>query len=264
MKDKEIKSEKEKRKKFHIENPRLFMLIADIICFLALIVMLFLGGRYIINEIFKSKYDDGKYDTKLEKTLLKMNFPEGYLPYYNLGNAEYKEENYDAAISYYKKALEKNPSHKKERECDIRVNLALAMLKKINWDEMENEKDVQRIIRQLKSARNVLTEEGCSNPDNPNGHNKEAEQLKKDIDDMLDKLQQEQEQQNQDQNDQNQQNNDDSGNNNQFSDREQDLKDKLDQQITDSLQEHNQAEQDHQNQESGAGSGSYGNGDKTW
>lgn len=257
--------------KMNIEHPRRFMLIIDIVCLLILFAAFFLGAKYIINEIFISKYNDGEYKTGSEKGLTEFNFPEGYVPYYNLGNAYYKQGEYDKAISYYKKALTENPPHSGERECDIRVNLALAMLQKIDWSNMETEKDVERVIRQLKAARNVLTEEGCANPDDPNGHNKEAEQLKKDIDDMIEQLQQNQEdQQNNDDQDDQQQNNDnnqDDQNNDSNSDREDELRDELEDQMTQNQQEHQDGEdqmQQYQEEQNGGGGGGSGYDGKTW
>ncbi|SEG01397.1 Tetratricopeptide repeat-containing protein [Eubacterium ruminantium] len=254
--------ESQKKQKFHIENPRAFMLVTDIICALVLALALYFGIRYIMNETFINHYEDEQYETSIMDKLSHLNYYESYLPYYNKGNAEYKNGNYDKAIAAYKKALDENPPHRGEKECDIRVNLALAMIAKIDFSEMTDEKDVQRIIRQLKAARNVLTEEGCANPDNPDGHNKEAEQLKKDIDDFLDQLQQQQDQDDQqdDQQDQDQ-NNDEQ--NNQFSDRENDLKEQLENQMTDSLQEHSDAEKEKEEKENGIDWDNYGLG-KTW
>ena len=83
-------------------------------------------------------------------------------------------------------ALEAHPGEKKE--CDIRVNLALAMLKKINFDHLDTEKDKENAIRTLQAARNVLCEKGCADPYGTDGHDPEAEQLKQDIDKMLEEL----------------------------------------------------------------------------
>ena len=184
MEEKRDTSSRRRDEKLHIENPRSFMAIIDIVCVLLLICGLFLVVRFVMNEIFLRRYDRKVYSTKYEEPLLVMNFPDSYLPYYNLGNVAYQNGDYDEAISNYKKALEIGAPHE-DKECNIRVNLALSMLMKIDWANMTTQKDVERAIRQLKAARNVLTEEGCANPDDPNGHNEDAEKLKKDIDDML-------------------------------------------------------------------------------
>ena len=252
MEENRKSSSRRRDEKFHIENPRSFMAIINIVCVLLLICGLFLTVRYIMNEIFLRRYDKGTYSTKYEEPLLKMNFPDSYLPYYNLGNVAYQNEDYDKAISYYKQALEVGAPHE-DKECNIRVNLALAMLMKIDWTSMTTEKDVQRAIRQLKAARNVLTEEGCANPDDANGHNEDAEKLKKDIDDMLEQLQQSGESGNdqddqQDQQDQNQDQQEDQEKK-ESSKREDDLKDALDKQKQDSMQERQEAEQEKQQQE---------------
>ncbi|HBZ02509.1 MAG TPA: hypothetical protein DEO83_01675 [Lachnospiraceae bacterium] len=188
-----IAAEKKKDREefFKIEDPIGFMKIIDIISVVLLVISLFLGIRYLINSVFVYKYNHGgyeagNYNVKLEEFLSKLNIPEGYVPYYNAGNASYQNGDYDSAISYYKDALESHPTEKKE--CDIRVNLALAMLKKIDFDHLETEKQKANAIRQLQSARNVLVEKGCADPYGTNGHDPEAEQLKQDIDKMLEEL----------------------------------------------------------------------------
>ena len=82
------------------------MAIIDIVCVLLLICGLFLVVRFVMNEIFLRRYDRKVYSTKYEEPLLVMNFPDSYLPYYNLGNVAYQNGDYDEAISNYKKALE--------------------------------------------------------------------------------------------------------------------------------------------------------------
>ena len=275
MEEKRDTSSRRRDEKLHIENPRSFMAIIDIVCVLLLICGLFLVVRFVMNEIFLRRYDRKVYSTKYEEPLLVMNFPDSYLPYYNLGNVAYQNGDYDEAIANYKKALEIGAPHE-DKECNIRVNLALSMLMKIDWANMTTQKDVERAIRQLKAARNVLTEEGCANPDDPNGHNEDAEKLKKDIDDMLEQLQQQNDsgdsndqqddQQNQGQDEQQEPEKKES------TKREDDLKDKLDDQKRDSMQERQQAEQDKQNEieakennqnpQGGMGGNSYDG--KTW
>ncbi len=257
---------KRRDEKLHIENPRSFMLIIDILCFLLIIMGIFLGVRFILNEIFKSRYNKQVYSEKYIEDLTGINFPESYLPYYNLGNVHYQNGEYDDAIANYKTALEISASHRGHKECDIRVNLALAMLAKIDWQGMSGQKDYQRAIRQLKAARNVLTEEGCANPDDPNGHDADAEQLKADIDKILEQMQKNSDSSDSDednQNDDNQQGQDDKEQQNpKDSKREDELKDALDEQKKNSMKERQQAEQDKNNQENGGGYNEYDG--KTW
>lgn len=275
MEEKRDTSSRRRDEKLHIENPRSFMAIIDIVCVLLLICGLFLVVRFVMNEIFLRRYDRKVYSTKYEEPLLVMNFPDSYLPYYNLGNVAYQNGDYDEAISNYKKALEIGAPHE-DKECNIRVNLALSMLMKIDWANMTTQKNVERAIRQLKAARNVLTEEGCANLDDPNGHNEDAEKLKKDIDDMLEQLQQQNDSGNSDnqQDDQQNQGQDEQQEpeKKESTKREDDLKDKLDDQKRDSMQERQQAEQDKQNEieakennqnpQGGMGGNSYDG--KTW
>ena len=258
--DNTLNSDRRRIEKFKIENPRRFMLFIDIACGIMLIAAIFLGTRFILNEIFRSRYNHQIYSNDYEESLLKLNFPESYLPYYNLGNAEYKNGNYDKAISNYKKALELGPQHNHEKECDIRVNLALAMLAKIDWANMKTQKDGQRAIKQLKAARNVLTEEGCANPDDPNGHNAEAEQLKADIDKMLEEMQQNsnQSEDNQEQDDQGQGNQEQEPDKKENSQREKEIQDALDNQKKDTMQERQRTQDDIDNeQQTGGGYSSY-------
>ena len=183
-----IREEKrqDREARFQIEDPIGFMRIINIVGGILLFIALFLGIRYLINLGFVIKYNNGIYSAKTEEFLSKVNIPEGYVPLYNAGNAYYMTEDYDSAISSYKDALDAHPTEKKE--CDIRVNLALAMLKKVDFDNLDTEKQKQNAIRQLQSARNVLVEKGCADPYGTNGHDPEAEQLKQDIDKMLEKL----------------------------------------------------------------------------
>lgn len=162
--------------------------ILDLISLLLLLAGIFLGIRILTNESFLKAEKRGEDAGKGETRLLKMNIPSGYVPYYNLGNSAYKKGNYDAAIGDYKKAL--GYSMPRDRECPIRVNLALAMIHKIDFASLNSEKDINGAIMQLQAARNILTKKGCADPEGTNGHNPEAEQLKEDIDKMIEELQQ--------------------------------------------------------------------------
>lgn len=105
-----------------------------------------------------------------------------YIIQYSYGNFAYNQKKYEEAINKYESALKLFPP--KSKECRIRINLALAMLKTINNGDNANIK-----LKTLQKARDVITEKGCANDEDDKGHNKEAEKLKKDIDREIEKLQ---------------------------------------------------------------------------
>lgn len=177
---------KDREERFKIENPVKFMRIITAVGIFFALIAAFFAMKYIVNLVFLINYDNGSYSVETEEFLQHLNIPEGYLPHYNAGNAHYKLQEYDKAIAEYQMALQARPSEKKE--CDIRVNLALAMLQKIDFEHLETEKDKENAIRILQAARNVLCEKGCADPVGTNGHDPEAEQLKQDIDKMLEEL----------------------------------------------------------------------------
>jgi tetratricopeptide (TPR) repeat protein len=252
--DKErIRAEKQadREARFKIEDPIGFMRIINIASVILLIIALFLGIRYIINGAFLLNYSHGNYSPRSQEFLQKVNIPEGYLPYYNAGNAYYMLEDYDSAIDCYKSALESKPTEKKE--CDIRVNLALAMLHKVDLDNIKTEKQKANAIRTLQSARNVLCEKGCADPYGTEGHDPEAEQLKQDIDKMLEELGAEPEP-DQNQDDQQQGGKGKQDEQKQKSKREQQLEKDLEKQKEKSMEERRDAD----NQKSMTGSGESG------
>ena len=106
-----------------------------------------------------------------------------YMLWYNYGNSLYNKGDYKGAMSAYEIALNLFPS--KYKECKIRINMALSMLKMINQDY-----DIASRINVLNIAREVLTDEGCANKYDDNGHSEEAEKLKKDIDREIAELEQ--------------------------------------------------------------------------
>ena len=118
---------------------------------------------------------------------------ENYVVPYNLGNAEYQKQNYDKAISYYVTALSKKLPEN-EKECMIRVNLALSICHTIDFEslDLEDTDAVLEAITVLYEARYVLTEKGCASEPvgSSDGHYENADKLRKDIDDMLQYLSQ--------------------------------------------------------------------------
>lgn len=156
--------------------------VLKIIYIILLIILVKLLFTFIINEIFISKYNDGEYKEKDVKKLFILNITQPYIAHYNYGNVLYKNGDYDGAISEYEKALKAFPPEKKE--CSIRINLALAILSKIDVNEGKEE-----AIKKLNKARDVLCEDGCAHKNDDNGHSKKAEKLKKDIDNAIKQLQ---------------------------------------------------------------------------
>ena len=254
---------------FKVEDPIGFMRIVNVISVILLVIGLFLGSRYMLNAIFLLNYKHGNYMAKVEVFLEKMNVPEGYLPFYNAGNAYYMTEDYDNAIDSYKSALECHPSDKKE--ADIRVNLALAMLHKIDFDNINTEKQKAAAIRTLQSARNVLCEKGHADPYGTDGRDPEAEQLKQDIDKMLEDLDAEPEPP-QDSDSDEQQQGGSGDQEKEKSQREKQLEKELDEQKQENMQERQEAQDSANNQQmnqGGSGDGANGGGGndfdgKTW
>lgn len=218
--------------------------IVNIVVGVTLVLSIFLILRYAINSIYINQLNNGKYNSKLENSLLIINAPAGYVPHYNKGNAAYLNEDYDTAIKEYQSALSSFSPH--PEECSIRINLALSIIQKIDFDHLDNEISVNNAIELLLSARSILTEEDCANEKDTTGHSEEAEQLKKDIDEMLKKLMQ---------NGSPESNADNSGNSsdgseenesqNGMSQHEQEIQQQLQQQMQDALSQQNQAQSDY-------------------
>lgn len=150
-----------------------------------LIIAIMLGTRLITNHAFVHAYNNGEYETEAEEKLLKMNFPESYIPYYNLGNAAYKEGNYNSAIGYYSQALQNYPPE--DKDCLIRINLALSLCNTIDFYSLDSQEKIDTALFILYKARDILLENGCATEEG-DGHNADAQQLKEDIDAMIEKL----------------------------------------------------------------------------
>ena len=108
-----------------------------------------------------------------------------YIYHYNKGNDAYENGDYESAIEAYEDALACHVPDKKE--CDIRVNLALAMIAPIDLENL-SESEVDDTIALLKEARDVLTEDGCAHMDDEDGHDADAQTLKDEIDEYIEQL----------------------------------------------------------------------------
>ena len=144
--------------------------------------MLKLLYNIVLNNIMIKKYNNGEYSTNMAQALIYLNFPEKYIANYNYGNILYQNGEYDASIEQYKKAIENNIPEK--RECKVRINYALAICKTVELDE----DSIKSAIRIYESAIDVLTEKGCANKDDNNGHSQDAEKLKQEIQKEIERL----------------------------------------------------------------------------
>lgn len=116
-----------------------------------------------------------------------------YIFLYNKGNNLYERLDYAGAIEYYEDALAAHPPHfLSTKECNVRINLALAMIYNLgpNFAEPEN---IENSINTLLAAKEILLEDNCASEEG-SGHNETAQQLKEEIDKLLEQLQQQQQQ----------------------------------------------------------------------
>lgn len=152
-----------------------------------LLVCFELVFNYVYNAIVIYRYNQSDYSSGTEP-LTVFNWNEPYVVYYNQGNIYYKNESYADAIESYEKALELNPP--KEKECSIRINLALAMLATMEEDYAAPD-NVEASLEILRAAQDVLLEEDCAT-EAGDGHSETAEQLKEEIEAMIEQLEQQQ------------------------------------------------------------------------
>ncbi len=165
-----------------------------------------LADTYVLHY---QKTGEGQ-DWKLNQMQV-INYPERYLPYYNRAVEAYEAGRYEEAIADGYKAMKGSPSL--ERDCPIRINLALSLLKIPDFDAVhaiidredaaaeqgaeapertdEERKLVDNTIVQLMTARQILIEHGCAHSSDEGGHNADAQQLKDEIDRELERLHQE-------------------------------------------------------------------------
>ncbi|MBR4671451.1 MAG: tetratricopeptide repeat protein [Butyrivibrio sp.] len=208
-------------------------------------------GRVIINHGFVKAYKDDVYKTESEQKLMYLNFPESFIPYYNLGNVSYERKEYEAAVGYYKKALSLYPDAK--RECSIRINLALALCNTIDFYDLDSQEKIDTAIFILNMARDTLLENGWAVDEGDDYRDKDAQQLKEDIDKMIEKLKNpEQSESNDDQNNNNNKDNQDDQNNSGSgggSGKENKQKEKLDNNKKGAMQERRKEQQEYDNEQ---------------
>ncbi len=187
-------------------------------------IALLISGKYafsfIYNAYLTNEYESEKYYANVEP-LYFVNCFEPYVAYYNDGNFNYQQGDYKEAIEDYEEALALSPPE--DKECSIRINLALAMIYNMGEDYASPDK-IESSIETLKEARDILLENGCASDDGK-GHNETAQQLKEEIDALIEQL--EQQQQQQDPNNENSDNNQGSSGQSEEDEYEEDLKEEL-------------------------------------
>ena len=159
-----------------------------------LLCALFFVLGYCMNAYYVSEASKGKYHPEMEKFFMNFHFPNEYIIWYNIGNYYFDEEEYEEAEEYYLKAIECGIPY--EKECPVKVNLALAMMGQLSDDEWDEffysispelmSASARKVEKTLKEAIEVLTEDGCAAEDeDEEGHNEEAQQLKEEIEELL-------------------------------------------------------------------------------
>ncbi len=146
-----------------------------------LLLWLKLTFTFFLNEVIIHHYQNQNYQQNLIPFLYFINYPEPYIVYYNHGNLLFQNNQFKEAEKKYHQALKNNPP--KQKVCDIRINLSLALIHQI--DTNSNNKT---ILKQLKQAKNNLYENKCASPIDNNGISKTAEKLEEEIKKLETKL----------------------------------------------------------------------------
>lgn len=147
-------------------------------------VALKLAFTYMYNEYVVNEYEDKNYDINM-KPNFSCNYIQPHIAHYNAGNIHYQNQEYKLAIEEYKLAISKES--KKNHMCEIRVNMALAIIKTLPED-YASEENKENTITKLIEARSILVEDECA-LETEAGHDGEATRLKEEIDNILKSLQ---------------------------------------------------------------------------
>ena len=138
-----------------------------VVCVVVLaLLFLKLLSAFVLNEIFISKYEKNQTDNGIIGINTLVNFPESYIVHYNLGIGYYADKQFSKAVDEYNEALKTVPD---ERVCDVRLNLGLAMVKKIDVSS-------DKIKDELREVAESLLEDSCAKKSG-DGRHKEAQKL---------------------------------------------------------------------------------------
>ena len=192
-----VPEEKAQTQRTEADDFKPFFILASVIAAIVFAAGLFVAMRYAVNEFYNVAYEHGYYFDRSATTKMRPQIMEGYVPFYNTGNTDFQNGQYEKAAGNFMQALEENAPHDDEairehteNECRIRINLSLSLLNQIDFKHLHlNDREaVDSAIEQLLVAREVLTANECAHFDDPGGHNGDAEQLKKEIDEVLKRL----------------------------------------------------------------------------
>lgn len=147
------------------------------------------GAEYKLNKLDEAQ---AKYNLILNST--SANVGGKFTVFYDLGNVEYRKENFQKAVNLYKEALRLNPSDK-----DAKYNLESALLKLNEKNNQQNKQDKQQKEQDKKQNNNQRRD-------------KEGQYLKKQMN-QNDKAQKENEKKRQEGNSKNNQHSNDSSKN---------------------------------------------------
>ena len=200
------KKQNKTREKHYVS---IFTYLAILLAGLAtLLCALFFVLGWSLNAYYVSEAKKGVYHPEMEKFFTRIPFPDEYVVWYNLGNCYFDRREYKKAEDAYLKAIECGIPY--EKECPVKVNLALAMMAQIDEDDWDEFLDctgydnitagARRVEKVLKDAREVLIEDGCAHADDNDGHDKQAQRLKNEIDELLEKADLEDEEEEEDEN----------------------------------------------------------------
>lgn len=166
------------------------LLIAGILTFVCAMVLIL---RWSLNAYFVSEAKKGRYHYEMEKMLTTFNIPDGYVIWYNIGNYHYQQGDFEEAEQDYYRAIECGIPY--EKECPVKVNLALSMIEQLSdeeWeaffecdDSEEMNAQARKVEKTLITARTILCEDGCAHENDEEGHYEDAQILKDEIDELL-------------------------------------------------------------------------------
>lgn len=193
------RSEKRKRNKKGVKTRHyvsLFTWLTILFAGLAtLLCALFFVIGWTANAYYVSEAKKGIYHPEMEEFFTRFPFPDEWVIWYNLGNCYYDAGDYEEAESAYLRSIDCGIPY--EKECPVKVNLALSMMAQISEDDWDAFYDctgtddlsagARTVEKVLKDAREVLIADGCAHENDSDGHDKEAQTLKEEIDELLER-----------------------------------------------------------------------------